>query len=391
MSDGQNAPEIAIVGAGIGGLTLAACLMKTGRRVRIFEQAQEFLRVGTGIGLGPNATKAFQGLGLLDTLVNLAYQPEYRTSRQWDTGREMVRYPIRQAMESKYGTPYLQLHRGDLHQTLYELMPPDVVTFGARLDGLEERGDGVVLSFADGTEASADIVIGADGVHSVVRESLFGSDNARFTGRVAYRSVFPATLLSEPLLDPHTKWWGPDRHIVIYYVAGGREVYFTTSVPHTAWVEESFSAEGHLGDLRAAFAGFHPAVQNVLNACPQVQKWAIYDRDPLPTWRNGRIALIGDSCHPMTPYMQQGAATAIEDGVVLSRCLADAEPGGHEDAFRRYEGARMSRARIIQGESSRNRWNATETGSSAVSHEFVYSYDAWTVPLDSGDVAEVGS
>lgn len=381
---GNKSPLITIIGAGVGGLTLAAALLRLGSRVRVLEQASRFTRIGTGIGLAPNATKVLRGLGLIPALEKLAYHPAYRASREWDTAREMARYPVKGEMEARYGGPYFLLHRGDLHQALYELMPPGVVEFGRQLVGVRNSDDTVVLSFAGGREETADVVVGADGVHSRVRESLFGVGDPRFTGRVAYRSVFPASLLAEPLLDPNTKWWGPDRHIVIYYVSGGREVYFTTSAPHEAWVEESFSTVGDLAELRAAFEGFHPAVRGVLEACPQVQKWAIYERDPLATWRAGRVALLGDACHPMTPYMQQGAATAIEDGVVLARCLRGVGPGGVEEAFDRYESARKERTSVIQAESSRNTWNATSEGSPAVSHEFVYAYDAWRAPLGPG-------
>lgn len=384
MNPNDKGPSVAVVGCGIGGLVLAAALLRSGVRVKVFEQASHFARIGTGIGLAPNAMKVLRRLGLERELESLAFEAEYRSSRRWDTGEELFRYPVKAEMRSRYGAPYLLLHRGDVHQALYELLPPGVVDFGSRLVEVSSTSDGVILSFSDGRREAADYVVGADGVHSVLRESLFTSGDARFTGRVAYRAVFPIELLRQPLMDPNTKWWGPDRHIVIYYISSGKEVYFTTSVPDDGFAVESFSAKGDLDELHAAFDGFHPAVQAVLDACPSVQKWAIFERDPLPTWQNGRVVLLGDACHPMTPYMQQGAATAMEDAVVLARCIRE-----HDDveaAFRRYESCRRPRTNIIQAESSKNAWNRTNVGSASVGSDFVWGYDAWETTLDTQEM-----
>ena len=196
-----------------------------------------------------------------------------------------------------------------------------------KLVDLDWRGGGVSLHFADGTRARADAVVAADGIHSRVRELWLGAEKANFTGRVAYRTTFPAALLNGYEIDQCCKWWGPDRHIVIYYVTASRdEVYFVTSVPEPEFTVESWSATGDLGQLRAAFAGFHEQVRRVVDACPRVHKWAIVDRDPLPHWGDGAMVLLGDAAHPMTQYMAQGAATAMEDAVVLSRCIT-ATPG----------------------------------------------------------------
>ncbi len=373
-------PGIAVIGAGVGGLALAAALAAEGVPVRVFEQAAAFHRVGTGIGVAPNAVKALAPLGIVGRLREAAYHAPYRSNRVWDTGRETSRITVGDEMERKYGAPYLLLHRGDLHTALYESVAASV-RFGCRLEHLEERADGVRLRLADGSTYEAGIVVGADGAHSAVRESLFGSRAAVYSGRVAYRSVFPRDLLPGPLLDPHTKWWGRDRHIVIYYISGGREVYFTTSVPHEKWATESFSMTADVSEVVAAFDGFHPAVLAVLRACPVVHKWAIYEDQPLPSWHSGRVVLLGDACHPMTPYMQQGAATAIEDAVVLARCLSRVPGIGREPALRAYQQARKERASKIQVESAKNRWNRDGAGSPAITHEFVYSYDAWSVPV----------
>ena len=216
----------------------------------------------------------------------------------------------------------------------------------------------------------------ADGVHSVVREQMLGAQAPRFTGRVAYRTTFPASLLGGLPIDERCKWWGADRHIVIYYITRNRdEVYFVTSTPEPDFDVESWSATGDLATLREAYRDFHPTVRGVLEACPQVHKWAVVARDPLPRWHEGRVALLGDACHPMTPYMAQGAASAIEDAVILSRCLERREDG-LEAALQTYVATRRPRASAIQLGSAENTWMRDKTD-----FNWVYGYDAWHAPL----------
>jgi salicylate hydroxylase/6-hydroxynicotinate 3-monooxygenase len=209
-----------------------------------------------------------------------------------------------------------------------------------------------------------------------VRSQLFGASQPTYTGRIAYRTTFPAALLNGLDMDDCTKWWGTDRHIVIYYITRQRdEVYFVTSVPETEWTQESWSMKGDMDELRAAFDGFHPQVRAVLQACPEAHKWPINTREPMASWSSGNVALLGDSCHPMTPYMAQGAATSMEDAVVLTRCLS--ESGNAKDAFRRYEATRKARTSAIQQGSYRNDWLHKKADTA-----WVYGYDAWTVPLE---------
>ena len=220
-------------------------------------------------------------------------------------------------------------------------------------------------------------MVGADGVHSVVRDILFGATPVKYTGRIAHRTTYPAALLGGEMIDDCTKWWGEDRHIVIYYVKPDRsEIYLVTSQPEPEFRIESWSAKGDVKELRAAFAGFSHEVERVLAACPDVHKWAILDRDSLPRWADGNVTLLGDACHPMTPYMAQGAAMAIEDAAVLSRCLDGVDAGGVADAFRRFEATRKERTTRVQETSRANTWLKQKTDT-----DWVYSYDAWTVPL----------
>jgi salicylate hydroxylase/6-hydroxynicotinate 3-monooxygenase len=297
----------------------------------------------------------------------------------WDTGEVTRELPM---PESLYGAPYLCMHRAGLHEALVAALPPDIFRLGRRLVGLDQGPGGVTLQFADGSRAEADLVVGADGVHSAVREAIVGPDAPIHKGRIAYRAVFPAGRMRGRDIGPsRTKWWGPDRHIVVYYTRPDRsEVYFVTSVPEPAgWVtRESWSAKGDVEELRAAYEGFHSDVRAVLEACPDCHKWAILEREPLERWSRGRVALLGDAAHPMTPYMAQGGATAIEDAAVLARCLAEAGGTNIEAAFRRYEAHRKPRTSLIQAISSANTWMREGNSDTA----WLYGYDAWHADLD---------
>ena len=371
-------PNIAIIGAGIGGLTAAACLRRIGIDVRIYEQARGFTRLGAGIQQAPNSVRVLYALGLKDKLLAQAFQPETTDSRDHDTGHLTNSLPLGQSMLDRHGVPYFLMHRGDLHAMLVDLVPAEIIRLNHRLDGLDHAADGTVrMTFSNGETTRADAVIGADGVHSVVREFMFGKEQPRFTGRVAYRTVFSTALLGELKPEPCVKWWGPDRHLVNYYVNPRRdELYFVTSTPEPDFNVESWSAKGDPATLRAAYDTFHPDARAILAACPDVHKWALVERDPLPKWVEGNVALLGDACHPMTPYMAQGASTSIEDGAVLSRCLDGVDRDGLPDALRRYEATRKPRTSRIQLTSARNTWLREPQDAG-----WVYGYDAWTEKL----------
>jgi 6-hydroxynicotinate 3-monooxygenase len=374
----EQTPHIAIIGAGIGGLTAAACLRRIGIDVRIYEQARAFTRLGAGIQQAPNAVRVLYALGLEAKLLAGAYQPESNDSRDYDTGELTNSLPLGQSILERHGVPYFLMHRGDLHAMLADLVPAEVVHLNHKLVGLDHGPTGTVrLQFANGEAAQADAVIGADGVHSVVREIMLGREQPRYTGRVAYRTVFPTRRLNGAPVEPCVKWWGPDRHIVSYFVSPRRdELYFVTSTPEPEPSVESWSAKGDLATLRAAYTTFHPQVRTILAACPDVHKWALVERGPLPSWVEGNVALLGDACHSMTPYMAQGAATSIEDAAVLSRCLDGVGRDGLPVALRRYEATRRPRTSRIQQTSALNTWLREPHDA-----DWVYGYDAWTVPL----------
>jgi 2-polyprenyl-6-methoxyphenol hydroxylase-like FAD-dependent oxidoreductase len=369
--------SIAIVGAGMGGLTAAATLRQAGFQVQVYEQAQRFARIGAGIQMMPNSMKVLRRIGVEERLRRAASQPYSHLNREWDTGRVMRELPM---PESLFGAPYLCMHRAELHEALLAALPDNTIQLGRKLVGIDQNGRKVTLIFENATRASADAVVGADGVHSVVRDFIVGPDAPIHKGRIAYRAVFPSALMNGfDIGCSRTKWWGPDRHIVIYYTTAARsELYFVTSVPEPAeWMtRESWSAKGDVKELRAAYEGFHHDVRAVLEACPDCHKWAILEREPLPRWSNGRIVLLGDAAHPMTPYMAQGAATAIEDAAVLARCL-EVKGEDVEGAFRLYEQHRKPRTSRIQAISSANTW--MKGGDEDTT--WLYGYDAWNTPL----------
>jgi len=369
--------SIAIVGAGMGGLAAAAALRRVDIDVTVYEQATQFARIGAGIQIGCNAMKVLRGLGLEARLRGQSFYPRSWNNRDWCTGEVKFDMIFGESAEQKFGAPYLLAHRGDLHAALASAVPDQCVKLNHKLVGLDETGDGVRLTFANGAKVTADAVIGADGIHSVVRDILFGVSPVSFTGRIAYRTTYPAAPLGGEEIDDCTKWWGEDRHIVIYYVKPDRsEIYLVTSQPEPEFRIESWSAKGDVKELRKAFAGFDRQVEQVLAACPDVHKWAIVDRAALDRWTERNVTLLGDACHPMTPYMAQGAAMAIEDAAVLSRCLDGVEPDGIANAFRRFEATRKARTARIQQTSRANTWLSGKTDT-----DWVYGYDAWTVPL----------
>lgn len=363
----------------MGGMAVAGTLRRAGfTHLGIFEQASRFARIGAGIQMMPNSMKVLRGIGVEERLRQNAFAPYSHLNRAGDTGEVTIELPM---PESLYGAPYLCMHRADLHDALASVVPPEIVQLDKKVNSVAQSGKRVTLSFADGSEESADLVIAADGVHSTVRDIIFGPEEPLHKGRVAYRAVFPASLMNGKDIGPsRTKWWGKDRHIVIYYTKADRsEIYFVTSLPEPAeWATpESWSAKGDVKELRRAYEGFHPDVRAVLDACPDCHKWAILEREPLPAWSKGRVVLLGDACHPMTPYMAQGAATSIEDAAILARCLEAVEGDDVERALQRYEAHRKPRTSRIQAISSANTW--MQKGEQDTS--WLYGYDAWNVPL----------
>lgn len=377
--------DILVVGGGVGGLTAAIALTRAGHRVRVYEQARQFGRVGADINLTPNAAHALASLDLLDALVPLAAQPTYRLSRTWDSGAETSRLPMADAARERYGAPQITLHRADLLAVLDQALPAGTIRLGHRLSRITEVDGRVHVEFENGAQADADVLIGADGIHSVVRGYLHGPDHPRFTGMVCFRTVIPAERVKHvPGIETFTKWWGPDpqTQLVHFPLSAGREVFVFATTAQGAWLEEAWSTPGDVNELRALYAAFHPDARALVNACDSVLKQALYDRDPLTWWSRGPITLLGDACHPMLPYMAQGACMAIEDAVVLARHLAGVDAAGVASALRGYEGSRLPRTSQVQLGSRANEW--MKQGGNA---DWVYGYDAAHVALAKGAAA----
>ncbi len=368
--------NIGVVGGGVGGLTAAIALRRNGHNVTVYEQAGKYMRVGADINLTPNVVLALDGLGVGEACRRTGARPTFRISRDWDTGRETSRLPMSDAAEARYGAPQLTIHRADLLAVLTETFPADRVHFSKRLRTLEQAGDSVSLHFDDSTVATHDVVIGADGIHSRVRTALFGEENPRFTGVVSFRAVVPTEKVKNaPEIEAFTKWWGPtpQSQIVTFPLNLGRDTFVFATTGQESWTEESWTSAGDVHELRAFYKDYHPDARMLLDACDTVLKSALYERDPLPRWSVGRVTLLGDACHPMLPFMAQGAGMAIEDGVVLGRCLAGDEP---EAELKRYEAARLERTGKIQIGSRGNQWMKGQE-----SADWVYGYDAWRTPL----------
>ena len=384
----QDKPAIAIVGAGIGGLATAAALRKFFFDPVVYEQADAFARVGAGIELSPNAVKVFRWLGIEDRLRQLAFAPQAAVNRDNVSGKITSEDPLGREIEARYGAPILTVHRGDLHAALAATVPAHSIRLGNTLVGIEPRGARVVLTFADGSEAQADAVVGADGAHSLVRDRIVGPAPLRYTGRTAYRSTFPAALLpATDLGAARVTWWGRDRHVTVGFMTAKRdEVFILTSQPEKAGpaAKDSWSMQADPAEMRAAFGGFPTDVQRLLAAAPQVQKRSITECDPLPAWSKGRVVLLGDACHPMPPYMGSAAAMALEDAVVLAHAIVEAD--GFETAFRLYEAARKPRANAVQAGSNKIAWMRTETNP-----DWLYGYDAARVPIRSKLAADAST
>ncbi len=353
--------RVVIAGGGIGGLSAALSLASKGIEVHALEQAAAFTEVGAGIQLSPNATRVLFSLGLEAALTRMAFTPVSGETRHAKTGRVLAEFPLGASVEARFGFPFLQIHRHDLIALLAEAVRAHrLITLDteSRVAGFDARDGGVRVLCAGKEVAPADALIGADGVHSAVREALFGPESPRFTGNIAWRALVPATRLPAGLVHPKaTVWWGAGRHFVHYYVRRGELVNCVCVVEKTGWEIESWSEHGEFKELKAEFAGWHRDIQTLIDAMDRdsLYKWALFDRPPMAAWGRGRVSLLGDACHPTLPFMAQGAAMAIEDGAVLARCLSEVRAGDEVPAaLERYSALRCARTAYIQRSSMRN-------------------------------------
>jgi len=349
----------AIIGAGIGGLTAAMTLRRLGHEVEIYEQADALREVGAGIQISPNGTRLLHRLGLGPALDRVATRPIAMKMRRWEDGSVLSRKALAGNVETTFGAPYNLFYRPELLEVLASGVPSDIIHLGHRCTGVGSRADQVELAFENGRVETADLVVGADGIHSVVREQLFGPDAPRFSGHVAYRGLVPYERVADLDLEPTmTAWLGPHRHFVHYAIGqDSRFLNFAAAVPAEIGSKESWSATGRIEDALLEFAGWHPQIAQILRAADGTNRWGLFDRDPLEHWFAGRVVLLGDAAHAMLPYMAQGAVQSVEDAFVLARCLegVDGSDGaGLHTALRRYQGLRQPRVYELQTRARQN-------------------------------------
>jgi salicylate hydroxylase len=345
--------RVGIAGGGLGGLTAALFLLRAGVwDVRVFEQQSALSEIGAGIQVAPNAVRLLQRLGLGPELSGVAVPFEVAWEfRRWQDGRVLFSQSFGAEGEARFGAPYIAIHRADLLRVLGDAVPSGVVSLGRHVTGV----DGERFVFEDGSVSEPfDVLVGADGIHSVVRDVVSGPGSPSFTGLAAYRALVPADEAPSFARRPVCSiWLGPSRHFVHYPVSGGAFVNLVTANPAGDWREESWTAPGAVPDFLAEFSGWDPAVRQLIGAARETRRYAFYAREPITSWVSGRIALLGDAAHPMLPFFAQGAGQAIEDGAVLARCLAsDADV---ETALRRYESVRVKRATRVQRMSGERR------------------------------------
>jgi len=389
--------KILINGAGLGGLAAACCLMKAGHEVEVFEQSAQMGEVGAGIQISANAQHVLRDLGLGHEIDRIGVRPGAYVFRLHDTGEEIQRFPLAEAHEAANGAPYTQLHRADLHEILArkaQEMRANIVQLNKRATHYVEDADGVTLHLADGTSARGDILIGADGIRSVVRAQMSGASTPTYTGDAAWRLLIPTDKLPPNMLPPvMSVFMGPGGHVVCYYLRAGKLLNFVGLVETDDVAEESWTLKRPWDQLKANYAGWHPIIQTIIDTADKDQcyRWSLFNRDPLMDWSTKRVTLLGDSCHATLPYLAQGAVMAIEDGAVLTRALAQC--GDDAEALDLYQRNRIERTARIVRQSTANRTlfhlhseaeiraAFAKRDEGAERNKWLYSYNPLTVPL----------
>jgi len=346
--------HIGIVGGGIGGLCTAIALRKIGLTVSVYEQSCNPGEHGAGIQLSPNTTRILRALGMLDALEAVSFKPLSVQFRSWKNARLIAQLPLGQTSLDRHGAPYLHIHRQDLHNILTETAQASGadIHYNHQLKKLSQNNSKVLLEFNAGDPVSHDLVIGCDGIKSIVRQQLFSTEGAQFTGHVAWRGLVKTANLPKRAIAPAaTVWLGPHRHFVNYYVNSGDTVNYIAILENQNWKEESWAVPADKNELSEAFSGWNKKVHTLIEQSHVCYKWALYQHAPLKSWCNARVTLLGDACHAMLPYLAQGAAMAIEDAWVLSRML-DQQEDNPLLAFTEYEKFRHARTTKMQSASA---------------------------------------
>jgi salicylate hydroxylase len=338
--------RVAIIGGGIGGLTAANALRRAGVEVSVYEAAGELKEIGAGVALHANAMRVLRFIGVEDAVRKVAGKTDYAVTRDGISGRVISR-TSRARFAELQGIEPATVHRADLLDVLAAALPEGTASLAKRCVSVESTGSSAVARFADGTEAEADVIIGADGIHSAVRTSLFGPDAPRFTGKICYRSVIPTAavrgaVLSDVAAD-NGQWLGPHGTIVLYPLRGEELINVVAHYDDDTYRHESWVTECDRDEVLQRYTGWHESLLRLFEAGQTWYKWALYDRDPIPAWTSGRVSLLGDAAHPMLPYLGQGACQALEDGAVLANAMSGS-PSDPAAALAAYERIRRPRA-----------------------------------------------
>jgi salicylate hydroxylase len=393
--------DVLIAGAGLGGLTCALAMIQRGHRVRVFEQASELREVGAGVQLGPNGSRLLISLGLRDAMEGVVALPNGREFRLWTTGQTWRAFDLADVAEEQFGAPYWTVHRGDFHAVLVDAMrrvAPDAIQIGNACVGFAQDERSATIKLANGETATGDVLIGADGVHSKIRQQMFGDGQAHFTGIMAWRGLVPMDRL-----PPHQRrlvgnnWIGVGGHVVTYPLRRGELLNFVAIVERDDWRTEGWTIPGTQEECLRDIARWHEDVKTIARAIDTPFKWALLGRDPLDHYAEGRVCVMGDAAHPTLPFLAQGANMALEDGIILARCMD--EFNDVREGLHHYEQARLERtAAIVRGSADNTkRFHNPALGEAAgaeayVNREFhpdkvaarynwLYEYDALTVPL----------
>jgi salicylate hydroxylase len=394
--------KIVIVGGGIGGLSAALALLKRGLDVEVYEQSSQLKEVGAGIQIGSNGTRVLYALGVEQALAEVQVMAMARELRHWRTGEAWNWFELGESAARRFGAPHLMLHRGDLHAALtkaVKALKPDSIALSKTCVAVSQTAELAEVRFEDGSSSKAACVIGADGIHSVVRAILFGASKPEFTGCVAWRGLIPMRQLPDHLHRMvGTTWLGPRGFVLHYPVRRGELMNFVSVVERDDWQVESWVVAGTTNELANDFPGWHDDVQTLIGAIETPYKWALMVRAPMDRWSRGRVTLLGDACHPTLPFLGQGAVMAMEDAYIVAACI---EKYLHDPAkaFARYEEIRRDRTANVVRKAQENRAMAFEprlADEDAVAEvvaldwlnvrrrerlDWLYNYDVTSIPI----------
>jgi salicylate hydroxylase len=348
--------HVLIAGGGIGGLTTALAFLKRGHRVTVFEQSHQLDEVGAGLQISPNGMHVFDALGVSARVEKDAFRPRAQELRFGKGGGRILSIPLRDIARDRWGGEYLHVHRADLIDALGGALidrAPDSVRLGCRVAGYRQDESSITAVLDSGEEVSGDLLVGADGIHSAIRTSINGEDKPRYTGNVAWRVVVPVSVLGQ-FAPPETAsvWVGSRRHAVTYRLRRGSLANLVGVVECKERSIESWTSTGAREQALKDFKGWSPVIRTIFEKAETLNRWALYDRDPLPRWVDGRAVLLGDACHPMLPFLAQGAVMAIEDAYVLARLVTQREI--LPEALAAYEAERKPRTSRVQAGARHN-------------------------------------